>query len=81
MKSNGACEFKKKKGGPLAMLNEREARFGTRHFTHGIQSQENPCICTGGSPACLRCITSTTVWPHTPARLHIPVALNLSVDM
>lgn len=34
------------------MLKEIEVRFSTCHFTHGIQSQENPCICTAGSPAC-----------------------------
>lgn len=52
LKSNGACELKKKGGGPLAMLNEKEVRFGTRHYTHGTQSEEeNPCIYTGGSPA------------------------------
>lgn len=50
MKSNGACEFKRKRGA-LTMLNEREVRFGIGHFTHRIQSQENPCICTGGSRA------------------------------
>lgn len=31
------------------MLNEKEVRFSTRHYTDGIQSEENPYICTGGS--------------------------------
>lgn len=81
-----------KKRGLLAMLNEREVRFSTRHFTHRIQSQENPCICTGGSPAhysggwsaepAMKWTISEMYHPHKNVASHTcEVVLNLSVDM